>query len=114
MYAVRLEDGRAVQQIKARVGPDGWIETTDKVALGSTWDGATFTPPPPPPPPTPQELEALVQGVADDLTAGSERDRAMAMVMADIVARAFGISTQDARAMVRDRLVAHLRTIKGL
>lgn len=114
MYVVRLEDGRAVQQIKARVAPDGWIETAHKVALGSTWDGSTFTPPPPPPDPTPQELEAEVQALAATITHGADRDKALAFVLADLVAKSFNLPTQEARQMVRDRFVAHLRTIKGL
>jgi hypothetical protein len=55
-----------------------------------------------------------VQGLADDIAAGSDRDKALAMVIADVVAKAFNITTPEARQMVRDRLVVHLRTLKGL
>ena len=60
------------------------------------------------------EMEVEVQALVDQLTDGADRDKAMAMVIADVVAKAFNISTAQARQMVRDRFVDHLRTIKGL
>lgn len=114
MYWVRVVDGTAVQQVMSREQIPGWIMTVQKVALGSTWDGSTFAPPPPPPPPTPAELEAEVQSIATSITQGADRDKALALVLADIVAQSFGLPTQEARQMVRDRFVTHLRNIKGL
>ena len=113
-YPFRTVDGVIVQQVKSRDSIPGWTDWPDRVAIGSTFDGSTVTPPPPPPPPTPAEIEAEVQGLADDIAAGSDRDKALAMVIADVVAKAFNITTPEARQMVRDRLVVHLRTLKGL
>lgn len=113
-YAIRVENGVAKQIVKARNAPPGWVASDDKVAIGSTYSGGVFTPPDPPAPPTPAEIEAEVQNIADALSNGGERDKAIALLIADVVARAFGISAQEARQMVRDRLVKHLRDIRGI
>jgi len=72
---------------------------------------------------TAQELEGQAQAEADQMTAGSERDKALAMLIADIwqalntgnVPNQNPNMTQaEARQMVRSRLEAHLRTLKGL
>lgn len=114
-YPFRVDQGgRIVQQIRADTAPDGWIAWNDRVALGSTYADGVVTPPSPPAPPTPAELEAEVQAFADDLIEGRDRDKAIAMLIADVVAKAFDIPTASARAMVRDRVVAHLRTLRGI
>lgn len=114
-YAVYAPSGTVTRVLKTDDVPDGWIASDENVALGSTYSGGVFTPPPPPPPPTAQEIEDMVQAIADDLTnTGNERDKALAMLIADVIARAFDITTAQARAMVRGRLVDHLRTINGI
>lgn len=114
-YAVHAPDGTVTRVLKTDDVPEGWISSDENVALGSTWSGGVFTPPAPPPSPTAQEIEDVVQAVVDDLTnTGNVRDKALAMLIADVVAKAFNISTPQARQMVRDRLVDHLRTINGI
>lgn len=114
MYAVHVVNNIAVQQIKTESPPPGWITTNDRVALGSTWDGSTFTPPAPRPPLTDGQKEAEVQALVTQMTQGGDRDKALAMVLADLVAQSFNLPTSEARQMVRDRLVTHLRTIRGI
>lgn len=114
MYAVRVVNNIAVQQVRTDAPKPGWITTGDKVALGSTWNGSTFTPPPPLPPKTPAQIEAEVQALATQLTAGNDRDKALAFVLADLVAQVFSLSQSEARVMVRDRFVTHLRNIRGI
>lgn len=64
--------------------------------------------------PTPESIEADVQALAAELTQGSDRDKALALVLTDLVARAFNLPIAEARAMVRDRFVTHLRNIRGI
>lgn len=104
------------------------------------WDGAQWVDNTPTQAEIDAAQEAAIQALVDGLTAGADRDKAMAMLVAEllviivgVVKAAFGIDAQTAvtriagivaaqsaaettasRSMVRDRLVAHLRTIKGL
>lgn len=112
-YAVHAPSGTVTQVLRTDDVPDDWIASDENVALGSTYSGGVFTPPPVVPP-TPEELEDLVQKITERLVNGNQRDKAIAMLIADVIARAFDITTAQARAMVRDRLVDHLRTINGL
>lgn len=115
MYAVRLVNNIAVQQVRTDAPKPGWITTGDKVALGSTWNGSTFTPPPQLPPKTPSQIEAEVQAALDQLTvSGNQRDKAIVMLVADVIAQSFDLTQQQARAMARDRLQDHLRTLNGI
>jgi len=65
-------------------------------------------------PPTAEEIEADVQALADDMTAATDRDKALAFLIADIWQQMNpGMTQAEARQAVRDRAVTHLRAIRG-
>jgi len=65
--------------------------------------------------PTPQELEAEVQALADDISVNEERLMALAMASVDLrMTDITGLTTQQVRAAFRDRVVFYLRQNRGL
>lgn len=70
-------------------------------------------------PPTPEELEAEVQALADEVTdtnkVQDERMFALALATVDLVmADTGGMTVQQVRAAYRDRVVHYLRQRRGL
>lgn len=114
MFAALVSNGVVTDAIVTDDLPDGWIASEGRIGVGWTWDGATFAPPPPPPPPSPAQLEAEVQEIVDGLVDGALRDKAIVLLIADVIAAAFNVSDQVARTQARTRLVDHLRDLKGI
>lgn len=112
MFAALVDqDGWVVQSVVSNDPPDGWIASEEPICPGWRWDGTAFSPPTVTSAPTEAEV---VAEIADSFVNGGDRDKALAMVIADVVAKAFNIPTAEARTMVRDRLMIHLQTLRGL
>lgn len=111
MFAALVSGGVVTDAIVCDAAPDGWIASETRIGVGWTFDGSTFAAPPATSPPTEAEV---VAEIADSFINGGDRDKAIAMVIADVVAKAFNIPTADARTMVRDRLISHLETLRGI
>lgn len=93
--------------------PAGTVEVPLRPSPDHQWDGAAWVYVAPIPP-TAAEIEAEVQELADAMTQGNERDRALALTLADMWAAVQGVPVADARQAVRDRVVYHLRALRGL
>ena len=66
-------------------------------------------------PKTLEETQAEVERLADQFTNGDDRDKALAMVLADIVKLVVpALSEAQARNQVRQRFVTYLREIRGI
>ena len=70
-------------------------------------------------PPTPEELEAEVQKVTDQILQNDERDVAMAMATVDLVMAArdgqlAGLTRAQVRDAYRDRVLFYLRERRGI
>lgn len=68
---------------------------------------------------SPEELEAEVQRLADDITQNGERDVAMAMATVDLViavrdGQLTGLTRAQIRSAYRDRVVTYLRQRRGI
>lgn len=93
----------------APVAPEG-------VGVGWTVNGESYDPPAEP---TLQEIEAEVQALAEEITAGNDRDVAMAMATVDLVMAAVngnlaGLSKAQVRQAFRDRIVDNLLARRGI
>ena len=115
-YIVRVTSG-VVDAVRVwrQAGMPGapWIQTTEHVSVGWSYDGTSFTPPPGAPPPTAQEQEDKVQADLDDQEA-SDVEKSLLMLIADLYRAQNGGTIQEARQAVRDRRAVHLRTLRGL
>lgn len=68
---------------------------------------------------SPEEMEAEVQKMADEITLNGERDVAMAMATVDLVMAArdgqlAGLTRAQIRSAYRDRVVTYLRQRRGI
>lgn len=67
--------------------------------------------PAPPPPPTPEELDARAERVAAQMLDQDAKMKALGMVMADIIERAFNVDQATARRQVKARFQAYYRQL---
>jgi len=68
-----------------------------------------------PSPPTPQELEAEVQVIADELTQLDERTMALALATVDLkMVDTTGMTKAQVRSAFKDRVVFYLRERRGI
>ena len=131
----RVENGKVVEVIDAETGgrefergtssppfeapkiiadaiSAGYIDTTEDITVGWRHAGGNFIAPPPA---TPAELQAEVDALTEQLANGNDRDKAIAMTLADLLKYIQPtLSTQQARNAVRNRFAANLAAIKGL
>jgi len=70
---------------------------------GSAWEAGSA------PVPTSAELDALADRVSDDMLEQDAKMKALALVMADLVERAFNVSPQVARQQVKTRFRTYYR-----
>ena len=62
-------------------------------------------------PPTAKELDALADSVADAMLENDAKMKALGLVMADLVERAFGASQEVARSEVKTRFRNYYRNL---
>jgi len=62
-------------------------------------------------PPTAEELDALADSVADAMLENDAKMKALGLVMADLVERAFGVSQEVARSEVKTRFRNYYRNL---
>lgn len=116
-----IENGTVVNVIEATLGfvPPEYADAPvapEGVGVGWTVNGETYDPPSGP---TLEEIEAEVQALADQITAGNDRDVAMALATVDLVMAAVngnlaGLSKAQVRQAYRDRIVDNMRARRGI
>jgi len=62
-------------------------------------------------PATPEELDAIADSVADAMLENDAKMKALGLVMADLVERAFGVSQEVARSEVKTRFRNYYRNL---
>ena len=62
-------------------------------------------------PPTAEELDAIADSVANAMLENDARMKALGLVMADLVERAFGVSQEVARSEVKARFRNYYRNL---
>lgn len=118
-YGVNIDSGVVLQVLRlddiSPEVPNGWILTTEHVSINWTWDGSNFAAPVIIPP-TPTEIADALEAATEAAIHGHERDKAFAMVLADMWMRFpgnEGMTQQTALSQVRSRFKTNLETIRN-